>query len=99
MKTLQVSQDILPIAKFKAHASEVIHRVKREGRPTVITLNGEPAAVLISPADFDRMGSDAGLSQAIEEGLADVEAGRTVSDAEFKRWANKRFGAFRKTLR
>jgi prevent-host-death family protein len=99
MRPLEVSKDILPIARFKAHASEIIHRVKNEGRPTVITLNGEPAAVLVHPADYDKYFRDVAFRQVVDRGLEDVKARRTVSDAEFKDWAKKQFGAFRKKRR
>ncbi|MBL8957428.1 MAG: type II toxin-antitoxin system Phd/YefM family antitoxin [Myxococcaceae bacterium] len=96
MRPAEISRDFLPIAKFKARASEVIQRVRRENRPMVITLNGEPAAVVISPHEYDRIIYAERVRSAIDEGLAAEAAGDTISDEEFEMWAKKRFGAFAK---
>jgi prevent-host-death family protein len=83
----------LPITRFKARASEIIRGMRRNGRPIVITHRGKPIAVLLSPRDYDRRAEADPLRRGITEGLADVAAGRTISDAEFRRWARRRFGA------
>jgi prevent-host-death family protein len=82
MKPIQVSEDILPIASFKAHASEVVRSLRARGRPMIITQNGRPAAVLLSPEEFDRLTYREGFRAAVREGLADAEAGRVVSDRD-----------------
>src|SRR5689334_16275114 len=99
MRPLQVATDIVPIAKFKAHASELIHRVRRENRPTVITLNGEPAAVVISAEEYDRITYAERVRAAIEQGLADGRAGRVHSTDDINRWADERFGPLKKRKR
>ena len=55
MKPIQVSQDILPLGEFKTHASQALRRVRESQRPIVITQNGKPAGVLLSPEEFDRL--------------------------------------------
>ncbi|MDY7227711.1 type II toxin-antitoxin system Phd/YefM family antitoxin [Hyalangium rubrum] len=82
MKPLQVSEDILPIADFKARASEVVRRLREHRRPVVITQGGKPAAVLLAPEEFDQLAARARFLTAIDEGMADVEAGRVLSDEE-----------------
>src|SRR2546428_1756 len=76
MKPIQVSEDILPIASFKAHASEVVRSLRTRGRPMIITQNGRPAAVLLSPEEFDRLTYRERFRAAGREGLADAQAGR-----------------------
>lgn len=85
MKPLEIGRDILPVGEFKAHVSEVMRDLKRSRRPLVITQNGRPAAVVLAPADFDRLTARDRFLAAVEEGLADVEAGRVVSDEELER--------------
>lgn len=85
MKALEVGRDIVPIGEFKAHVSEVVRELKRTRRPLVITQNGRPAAVVLAPADYDRLTARDRFLAAVEEGLADVEAGRVVSDDELAR--------------
>ncbi|WNG15699.1 type II toxin-antitoxin system Phd/YefM family antitoxin [Cystobacter fuscus] len=92
MKPLHISEDILPIADFKARASEVVRRLKEHRRPVVITQSGKPAAVLLSPEEFDRLTHRARFLDAVGEGLADAEAGRTVSDEALGKLLDDEFG-------
>ncbi len=80
MKNLQISEDILPVGEFKTHASRVIRRLQTTKRPFVITQNGRPAAVLITPAEFDRLSEHARFLEAVDDGLADLSAGRICDD-------------------
>ncbi len=84
MKPLQIAEDIVPLARFKASASQVFRQLHREQRPVVITQNGTPAAVLITPEEYDEMQEHRRFLAAIQEGLDDVTAGRTLSDAELE---------------
>jgi prevent-host-death family protein len=80
MKSLQISEDILPIGKFKTQASQVLRKLHEAQRPIVITQNGKPTAVLITPEEFDRLHERDRFLEAVREGLADSEAGRVVED-------------------
>ena len=80
MKPIHVSEDIIPIGKFKAKASNVLKKLRETGRPAIITLNGKPAAVLISPEEFDTMREHQRFMQAVQSGLADSEAGSITDD-------------------
>lgn len=82
MKPLRISEDILPIADFKARASEVVRRLREHRRPVVITQRGKPAAVLLAPEEFAQLVNGAGFVSAVGEGLSDVAAGRVLSDEE-----------------
>lgn len=85
MKSLRLTEDILPIGEFKAQASSVIRKLQESNRAVVITQNGRPAAVLISPQEFDRLSEQQRFLAAIDEGWADSEAGRVVDDDELDR--------------
>jgi prevent-host-death family protein len=80
MSPLKMSKDLVPIATFKAKASELVRQLRRRKRPFVITLNGRAAAVVLSPEDFDRMTGEARFVAAVREGLDDSEAGRVIPD-------------------
>jgi prevent-host-death family protein len=82
MKPIQVSQDILPLGEFKTHASKALRRVRESQRPIVITQNGRPAGVLLSPEQFDRLTERERFVTAVRDGLADAEAGRVLDDAD-----------------
>jgi prevent-host-death family protein len=80
MKVLHVSEDILPIGEFKTQASRVLLKLRTAQRPIVITQNGKPTAVLITPEEFDRLHERDRFLAAVREGLADSEAGRIADD-------------------
>jgi prevent-host-death family protein len=82
VRTFQVAEDIVPIAEFKAHLSETIRGLDQRPRPLVLTLNGKPAAVVMSPREYDRLSYRQRFIAAVEEGLADVEARRLYTSEE-----------------
>jgi prevent-host-death family protein len=95
--TLQVSEDILPIGELKARLSEKIRELRSRGRPFVVTQNGKAAAVLLAPEEFDRLTTQARFVSAVHEGLADLDAGRVVSDDDVGRRLDARFGPIEKS--
>jgi prevent-host-death family protein len=72
MKTLSLSE-----AKMKL--SSLIDALQATDEEVLITKNGAPAAVLVSPDEFDSLKetiavrSDAALMQEIKEGLKDLK--------------------------
>jgi prevent-host-death family protein len=77
MRRVRVSEDIVPVSEFKAQAANWLKRVADTGQPVVITQNGKAAAVLLSPTEFDRLMERARFEAAVDEGIADAQAGRT----------------------
>ena len=49
--------ETISISEFKAKCLAVIDRVKRTGRPILVTRRGEPMAQVIPPPAADRQGS------------------------------------------
>ena len=92
MKPITVSEDILPLGEFKARAARIIKDLARRDNPLVITQNGRPALVVMSPAGFDRMTERQAFLEAVAQGLADAEAGRVISDEELGRQLDAEFG-------
>jgi prevent-host-death family protein len=96
MKSMRVAQDIVPLADFKARVSEVIREMRAHRRPVVVTQSGRPAAVMMAAEDFDQLMERARVIAAVEEGLADADAGRTITDAELGRRLDRKFGKLRR---
>ncbi len=77
--------EALPLADVKNRLSEVVDRVARQHDRVTITRNGRPVAVLVSPDDLESLEetlsilSDPRELAALRRGLADLDAGRTVS--------------------
>jgi prevent-host-death family protein len=92
MKPLRASDSIVPIGEFKTHASRLVRAVREHGRPVVITQHGRPAAVLVSPQDYDRLTVHHRFLAAVQSGLADAAAGRTLDDDELDQVLDDEFG-------
>lgn len=92
MKPIQIAEDIVPLADFKARASRLFRQIREEQRPVIITQNGKPAAVLITPEEFDRLGERDRFLAALREGLADSNAGRLIDDEELGAELDAEFG-------
>lgn len=90
--SLHVSEDIVPIAELKAHLSEVVSSLATRRRPYVVTQNGRPAAVILSPAEFDRLSRHARFVSAVDDGLADVAEGKVVSEEALGALVDAHFG-------
>jgi prevent-host-death family protein len=90
MRSVRVSEDIVPVSDFKAQAADWLKRIAETGQPLVITQNGKAAGVLLSPAQFDALSERAQFRAAIDEGLADLTAGRVHSHAAVVADLNKR---------
>ncbi len=77
--------ETLPLAEIKARLSEIVDRVQRHHERVVLTRNGRPAAVIVSPDDLAALEetvellSDPAALRAIEEARAEVARGETVS--------------------
>ena len=82
-RQLRVSDDFVPVSEFKAQAAELLKRIADSGQPLVITQNGRPAGVLLSPAAYDDLMERTEFVGAVRAGLADIEAGRTGSTPAF----------------
>ncbi len=93
MAVLRVSENFVPISEFKAQAADWLRRASETGAPVVVTQNGKPAGVLLSPRAFDELSERARFIAAVEEGLGDIEAGRTHSHADVRRTMSARFPA------
>ena len=82
MKEVQISDGIVPLGEFKAQAAKLLRRIGESGQPMVITQNGRPAGVLLSPREYDRMQERQRFLESIAAGLADAESGRTMNTVE-----------------
>jgi len=96
MKEVKVSEGIVPLGEFKAQAAKLLKRVGESGEPMVITQNGRPAGVLLSPREYDRIQERQRFLESIAAGLADAEAGKVIDTAELHKrlqaWRAKRAG-------
>lgn len=91
-RPIRLSEDFVPVSELKAKTADWLRRIAETGQPLVVTQNGRPAGVLLSPEAFDALTAQAAFVAAIEEGIADADAGRTRSHAEVQRRLRARLG-------
>jgi len=84
MKTLSILNDIVPIAEFKAGISKWFKSIQNAGHPLIITQNGKPAGVLLSPRDYDELVYKKSFLDSVGRGMADAESGKVYSTQELK---------------
>ncbi len=82
---------VLPLAEIKKRLSEIVDGVEGRHDRVVLTRNGRPAAVLISPDELESLEetlellSDPKAMRGIRKAEAAVEAGQVVTAAELRR--------------
>ncbi len=84
MKIIQLAKDVVAIGAFKSQAAAWLVRLRDSGHPIVITQNGKPAGVLLSPVEFDRLQEKERFLESVAKGLADAEADRVMDSAEIQ---------------
>jgi prevent-host-death family protein len=90
MKDIRLAEDVVPIAKFKGQAKEWLQRIAERGRAVVLTQNGVPAGVLISPGEYDRLRERQRFLEGLAAGIRDAEAGRVISTKVLRARIDKR---------
>jgi len=81
---LNISTDIIPIGVFKSQMTKWINTAKTTGHPLIITQNGKPAAVVLSPEEFDSLKYTERFVQSVNQGLADIDSGRSMTTGQLK---------------
>ena len=80
----------VPLGEAKDHLSEYVAGVERTHDRVTITRHGRTAAVLISADDLAALEETVnilatpGAAEAIAEGLADLEAGRSADNKKLR---------------
>ncbi|RMF16004.1 MAG: type II toxin-antitoxin system Phd/YefM family antitoxin [Candidatus Dadabacteria bacterium] len=90
VRPISVAEDIVPIGEFKAQAARLLDRLRTTGHPLIVTQHGKPAAVMLSPVEYDRLRECAMFVQTVSAGLADAETGRTMDTATLRRRLEER---------
>ncbi len=90
MKHLNISNDIVPIGEFKSSISKWLKNIQNTGHPLVITQKGRPAAVLLSPSEYDELVYKRHFLDSVDRGFSDAESGSVYSRKELKKELDKR---------
>lgn len=81
----------LPITEARQNLTTLVNRADKLLDEYIITVNGKPAAVLMSAKEYDswqetnEILSDPGLMKAIKQGEEDIKKGRVYDWEEVKK--------------
>ena len=80
----------VPLSEAKAQLSKLVEAVATRDESVVITRNGRPAAMIVSPDEFESWQAtietlqDPAMMAEIERGLRALDEGRVLSDREIE---------------
>jgi PHD/YefM family antitoxin component YafN of YafNO toxin-antitoxin module len=72
---INVAEDIHSFTTFKRSSTDLMKRMKKTGRPLVLTINGKAEAVLLDPAVYQIVADQLDAVMRIRRGLAQIERG------------------------
>jgi len=72
---IDVTQDIHSLTTFKRNSSGLMKRIKKTGRPLVLTVNGKAEAVVLDAAVYQEVADHLDAVAAIRRGLAEARKG------------------------
>ena len=84
MKNISVSNDIIPVGQFKSDLAKYLKEIQSKRNSLIITQNGKPAGVLISPSEFDYLRQTKLFIDSISRGLSDSEKGEVLSTSQLR---------------
>ena len=74
---LDLANDIRSLSDFKRNTVELLDRLRETGHPLVLTINGRAELVVQDAAAYQTLLDRIETIEGIQQGLADVKAGRT----------------------
>ena len=92
---MNFSRDIQSLTDFKKNTPEFLQQLKETGEPVVLTINGKAELVVQDAASYQKLldlAEEARVVEAVRQGLADRDAGRTMSLDEFQEHARRKHG-------
>ena len=83
---MDITQDIRPLTEFKRHTVRFMSRLKETGRPSVLTVNGKPALVVMDAEAWQDVSERFEYAQAvagIRRGLDQADDGQGIEASTF----------------
>ena len=84
MREISVASDIVPVGEFKSGLAKYFKEIQQKRNSLIITQNGKPAGVLISPSEFDKLRHTKLFFESVSRGLSDSEKGKTLSTSKIR---------------
>jgi len=77
--------DVRPVSDLRQNMAEVMDSIDTENRPVILTKHGRGRYILLSIEEYNKLTALSVLYEAVDEGIADIEAGRVSDFHEFAR--------------
>lgn len=84
MKNILVANDIIPVGQFKSGLAKYLKEIQNNRNSLIITQNGKPAGVLISPSEFDDLRQTKLFIDSISRGLSNSEKGEVLTSSQLR---------------
>lgn len=84
MARVRPTQDIRPLADFRANLAAVVRQVQDTKRPVILTQHGRSAAVLVDAGEYEALLDRAELLEDIRVAESEVAAGKGLPHAKAK---------------
>ena len=91
--------DIVSMTDFQRNTKGYLRKLKGNGRPQVLTVNGKPAVIVQDAAAYQRMLDDIDFAEsvaAVREGLASIERGEGKTLAQFDKVMRRKLKSLRR---
>ena len=91
---LDITQDIDALTNFKRHTSAYLARLKKSGKPLVLTIHGKAELVVQDAASYQKLLEAVDQWEAIESvhrGLEDAQHGRIRSVKQMRAEKQKKY--------
>jgi PHD/YefM family antitoxin component YafN of YafNO toxin-antitoxin module len=78
-------QDIYPLSDFQRNTKKHLRRLKKNGRPSVLTVNGKAEAVILDTATFEQMRDRIEYWDTVEKvkaAIQEADQGKLVSSED-----------------
>jgi prevent-host-death family protein len=82
---IDITQDIHSLTDFKKNTNHFIEDIKKNGRPTILTVNGKAELVVMDAASYQKIQEQLQFEKTIFEinsGLKDFDSGKFSSATE-----------------
>ena len=75
--------NVRPISDLRQNMAEIMESIDTEKCPVILTKHGRGKYILLSIEEYNRISAIDELYRAIDDGIADIDAGRVSDFREF----------------
>ena len=81
--------DVRPVSDLRQNMAEIMESIDTDKRPVILTKHGRGKYILLSIENYNQIAAIGELYKAIDEGIADIDAGRVSDFREFAKQLRK----------